>query len=249
MEERRWDRLDGAAGLLFVVLIHAGGLLSETATSGRTEPGSGFAAAILARPRAYALSQYLVGLGTLCFLWFCWGLRGRLRRAEGEPGRLADLAFAAGAGWGLLWVLASLLGANALLLADFFQHPDGARLVAALELPTTPLGLFLQGVFAGATSLVALRHGVLPRWLGWAGAVPGAGIVLGATALPLADPVGLRPSEEIGNPLTFLSGLLAYGLFQLWVVATSVVLMRGPPRAAEHVVAIPSAAAGESGQV
>ena len=228
--ERRGDQLGAVAGIVSVLLHFASGRLQEVAVTQTADPGPAFATSLLARPALFAFAMYLMGLGGLSFLWFCWTLRRLFRRVEPEPGRLADLSLVSGTGWAGLLILASVLGANAPVLAAYYQQPEAARFVVALELPRVPLGLLLQGLWAGATGLAGLRLRLFPRWLAWAGAALGALLVLAATIQPLADPTASRATPEVG-PVTAFSGFLSFALFFLWVLAASVMLVRQRPGA------------------
>jgi hypothetical protein len=91
-------------------------------------------------------------------------LASRLRLAEGEPGRLASIAFGIGTIWGAIWLLSAMFNSAAIVLAADYQFPDGARLAAILarEMLTilTPPVVF---ALALATSFVALRFGGFPK--------------------------------------------------------------------------------------
>jgi hypothetical protein len=120
------------------------------------------------------VASIFLGLAAITLLGFAGSLRTILRRAEGAPGRLAAVAFAGGAlaAGLLLLVNAITLGvAAAVSFEDIEVDPAAYRLVDAIV-----FGLLLQigvaaAVLIGATSIVALRTGVFPRWLGWAGVI------------------------------------------------------------------------------
>lgn len=118
------------------------------------------------------LSSSLLGLAGLVFLLFLGSLRTVLRRAEGGTGRLSAVAFAAGVVFtGLLFAKNSIdLGAAiAVEWQDLEIDPGVYQLLDGLW-----AGLLMHegvalGVLIGATSVVALRTGVFPRWLGLTG--------------------------------------------------------------------------------
>jgi hypothetical protein len=68
-------------------------------------------------------------------------------------------------------------------------------------------------VMLSATAVVMIRWGALPRWLGWAAAVTGLGL-LGALAAVAISP---SPPEWASLPML---------LFLVWMVAASIALIR-----------------------
>jgi hypothetical protein len=205
-----WERRAGWGGIAFAVFSLAWGLVilgsdlggfdssdeelrasldPETGDAGRLWPASIFLA--------------LAGAG---LLWFLGSLRLLLMRADPTT-RLTAVAFAAGV---VLVTLVFVKNAIQLGLAvaigweDVEVDPDAYRLLDA-----TLFGLIMHegvagAVLVGAASVIVLRSGVLPRWLGWAGAVVAV--------------------------LAFFSLLLwGLGLLALlaWVAAVSVFVLRG----------------------
>jgi len=82
---------------------------------------------------------------------------------------------------------------------------------------------FPLAAFLSASSIAVLTSGLLPRWLGWFGLVATAAQLLGAASfqqsgwfMPQGDSVALQ--AEVGTLL-------------LWLVATSILMLLGGPRA------------------
>jgi hypothetical protein len=116
--------------------------------------------------RGLAAAQ-LGGLAAALLVWFGGSMRATLRRAEGEPGRVAAIAFGgfllAGVG------LASIFGFDFAAAETAGDVPAEVThtLSVLSELFFIP---FTMGLFVAllATAVVTLRHGVpLPRWLGF----------------------------------------------------------------------------------
>jgi hypothetical protein len=116
--------------------------------------------------RSLAAAQ-LGGLASALLVWFGGSMRATLRRAEGEPGRVAAIAFGgfliAGVG------LASIFGFDFAAAETAGDVPAEVThtLSVLSELFFIP---FTMGLLVAllATSVVILRHGgLLPRWLGF----------------------------------------------------------------------------------
>ena len=85
----------------------------------------------------------------------------------------------------------------------------GSQNGLSIELIDRPIALLLAAVLVGATSLLTLRAGPLPRWHGWVSGVLAALFVVGSGLEGVFGP-------PLGAPAI---------LFPLWVLATSVVLI------------------------
>jgi hypothetical protein len=116
--------------------------------------------------RALAAAQ-LGGLAAALLVWFGGSMRATLRRAEGEPGRVAAIAFG---GFVLAGVgLASIFGFDFAAAETAGDVPAEVThtLSVLSELFFIP---FTMGLLVAllATAAVTLRHGgLLPRWLGF----------------------------------------------------------------------------------
>jgi MFS family permease len=155
------------------------------------------------------VGAFVLAFCGLFLLWFAAGLRQRLRLAEGPDGRLANVAL----GGAVLLVALLWVGA-----AAFAAVPGGVSLGGATELSNADVARFVPsagfasilifGMFGAialidATSIVIMRTGVLPRWLGWLGFVCGVVLLFAVVFLPV-----------IALPI--------------WLIAASIVLYRQP---------------------
>jgi hypothetical protein len=145
---------------------------------------------------------FLIAAAALCLVLFSHGIRVVIDRAGPAVSSAARVAFAGG-----LAASALILAGNALSRATAFSATD-----AEFELDPNTRRLFENAGFllfvcgalaaillAAGVAVASLRHGVLPRWLGWASVVT-------AVLLPLAI------------------GFVGFLIFLLWVLLVSGVL-------------------------
>jgi hypothetical protein len=162
-------------------------------------------------------------LGFLFFLFFLGSLWSALRRAEGGSGWLSLTAFGAG----LMSVTIKVASAAPVLAARHRSgglDPQLARTLQDINDASFFLTFFPLAVLLAAFAIVAIHSGALPRWLGWIAAVMCVAFLAG----------GLAGSADLGSEWAGLPMIL----FTVWVVATSVVLIRraGEPRPVETEV-------------
>lgn len=207
--EARWQRLSrvtGVAGLLTIVLV----FVPIIAQSGEEPDFNGSAEEALTFIRSVdtALAEfgrYSMTVGMVAFLWFVAGLATLLRRVEGEPSWRSTVALASG-----VVVVPMVLDGS----WDAATHraedldPQLARYAFDVGNLTFTNAWVAMGSFAIACGWVMVSTGFLPRWLGWLAIVGGGGLVLAR---------GVRLSEI---------WFLPYGLFWLWVIVCSVLLIR-----------------------
>jgi hypothetical protein len=157
------------------------------------------------------IATYLLVLAGVFFLWFLASLRNRLLAAEGEPARLTVIAFASGVVF-VAMVLAAACAFSLPAAAITFGGEDFGGAEAARYLPELgyPL-LLIGGMFAAiamvdAASILIVRTGVLPTWIGWFGFVAAVGLLFSVFFVPLI-------------------------LLVLWVLFVSIALIRARPGA------------------
>jgi hypothetical protein len=210
-----WQRHGGWSGIVFVTVWAVGFVVrgdtpwydDSTADIRRYWQDSG---------DRYIVVQYVVLLAAvLLFLPYALALTEHLGRAEGEPrlwsrvsllGAVLLVAFALGAG--AAW------GAMAFAIDDLSDQE--VRLLMTLDVGAFQTEGFAIGLFVLAASLVAVGTAALRRWVGILGLVSGVGLLLW--------PMGLLP-DDLNNVFN-LVGFLAFLLALVWVVSTSVALLR-----------------------
>lgn len=224
MSESRWGRLGAVSGIVFAVLFTLGIMLPDLPGDTETDGAAiaGFYADGGSRVTVI-IGMYLLMLAGIAYLGFVANLYRGLRQAEGDSGVLATLALAAG----VLFVamLYSAGGAWAAVPAGI-EFGSAAQPTGDIALWFTQLGfvdLLIHGLFAAivvivATSILALRTAVLPRWLAWTGFVCAFLLVFGVVYMPM-----------IALPI--------------WAIATSVAMLRRPVLRTERAAQTVSTAA------
>jgi len=199
MQQNRWERLAPLTGVVSVAII-----VAVFAIGGNTPEGEDGAAKVQAfyikHHDKHAALAFILAIAVPFLLFFASSLRSDLRRAGGT-GQLANAAFAGGV---LAAVGFGILASVHLALAESAAH---ARTIGTTQtLNVLDSNDFIPAV-AGIALLVfaagasAIRHGGLPKWLGW------VGIVIGVVAF---TPAGF---------FAFLAG-------GLWVLIVSLLLTR-----------------------
>jgi hypothetical protein len=195
-----WERLAALAGVAFVLLYVAAFALGiEVGKSDREildyYGDSGNRA-------KEVVAFFLIAAAALAFLVLASSLRSLIARAEQETAMLAALAWAGGTACGVLVLAGNAVSratAFAAMSDDFELDPNTRRLVEDIGFLLFVSGALAAILLVVAVSVAALRHGVLPSWLGWAGFVV-------AALLPLAI------------------GFVGFLVFLVWVLAVSAAL-------------------------
>ena len=146
-----------------------------------------------------------------------------MRRAEGgEP------MFAVVATGGAVFAIAVVNVSAVLLSVMAIVGPQalGASQTRTLYLLTNnliALGAMGLGLFTGAFATVIIRSGVLPRVLGWIGAL--------IALVFLATGGGIASTRDV----FFYLGFVGFLAFSLWTLVVSVMMYRAPSRAGAPV--------------
>jgi hypothetical protein len=199
-----WERWAAVAGVAFVALFIAAFALGIEVGPSDREILEHYADS--GNRSKEIVAFFLIAGAALAFVVFAAGLRALIARAEPEPAPLASIAWAGGIACAAL-ILAGNAVSRATAFAatsdDFVLDPNTRRLAEDAGLLLLASGAIAAMLLVVAVSLAALRHGVLPRWLGWAG-FPAAAL------LPLAV------------------GFVGFLVLFLWVLAGSAALARRP---------------------
>jgi hypothetical protein len=158
------EKLGAAAGLWSAVWLGLHYLILRGAAADPSGPPVTYVRVLLDERMTWEWATALRVMGGLMIIWFMGSLAGRLRMAEGEPGRLSSIGFGLGVVWGAIWLLSAMFNSVAIVLAAQYQDAEGARLAGILAreivLILTPSIVF---TLALATSFVALRFGGFPK--------------------------------------------------------------------------------------
>jgi hypothetical protein len=207
MNDRPVPLAAALSGLTSIVLLFAGQAIGGSGSPDLTASRSKIASWVAQQHGGAA--HYVGGivelLGILAMIVFAATLWSVLRNGDSEDGITAATAFGAG-----LTSAAVKLASVPAAFAATWRHGVSPQLAAALvdmNNLSFVLTWTLDAVMLAAAATVIFRRAVLPRWLGWLGAVTAALLVVSAPAANHIPPLGV---------------LLAF----LWIAGTSAVLTR-----------------------
>jgi len=171
MKPSRWERLAPLTGVLFVVIVVVSFSIGGS-TPEEDDPAAKVQAFYVAHHDKQSALALLVALSIPFLLFFSSTLRHYLRRMGGT-GQLANAAFAGGilaaAGFGFV-------SSVHLAVANAGEHATTISTIPTLNVLDN--NDFIPAA-AGAAVLVfsaglaVVRHGGLPKWLGWVGILIG----------------------------------------------------------------------------
>jgi hypothetical protein len=218
MNDRKWERWSALGGILFVALILASAFLPGS------PPKTGDSAAKIAKFVADERDEirwagYLAGLAILPLFWFAGAVWRLMRRAEGDNPRLTVVA-ALGVGFAaLMGALGGIiLGVLGILGVAGSGGASGTKFFYVLSANVGVATSFGAAVFVGALSVVMIRTGVLPRALGWIGALIAVLFTVGGAVV--------ASTRDVFFDLSF-AGFLA---FSIWLIVVSVLMFMAAGR-------------------
>jgi hypothetical protein len=219
MDEKQWERWGALGGVVFVVLVVVSAVIGGSPPK-PTDSALKIAKYFRDNQDALKIGSYLNGIGLVVFLWFLATLFGRLRRAEGGSGRVSGIALT-----GAVVALTIATVANG-ITAYAVLHPLGSA--SSFQVATILFGYagFAIAVFVAATSIVVLRTSLLPRWLGWIGAVVALLWLVGAAAV--------STENDTINGI----GFVVFLLWAIWLLVVSALLYRATTAAPEPATGV-----------
>ena len=197
-----WDRIGAVSGIVFAVLVIVS--IQVSLGTGETTTPTDIAGIIAidynGRSEELRFGAFLMTAAVFFLFWFLPLLRHRLEAAQGESGWLPSVAFGAGLTAGALLLILASLGFAGSLVVKFEGDWQVAKTLLVLSWDYMIVLAAPFAALVAATSVVSIRSGALPAWLGWI-----------SLALVLA-PVFAAPA-------------LTTMLFLVWVVVVSLVLL------------------------
>ena len=208
-------RSGAIAGLVSVLLMASGVAFVASLDLPYDAPAALLVSEIEEKRNSLGAGIFLFALAGAFLFWFLGALHSVLREAEGGTGSLSSVALAAGSLWAFLWVLYAAMVFSAFELMGYYNDPQAAKTAGGIgwNILVGPIAFLLPAVLLLSTAVLSIRAQALPRWLGWASAALAGLLVLGS---------GL--GATFGGPAQ-----AAVVAFPLWVLVTSVVLLRARP--------------------
>ncbi len=210
------ERYAPATGLVFVVVVIVATIVQGSPPT-LTDNAQEFADYFDDNDTRIRVAQFINAVAVIPFLWWLGGLWATLRRAEGGAPRLTVAA-----GLGSVVAVTCVLIGSAVMSTAALSPLDGGglKLFATLSVTMYAAGALGVATLVLASSVVILRSGVFPVWIGWLGLVNGVvWIAAGLSLVSTRDAVGFI-------------GFLSFLIWLVWIIAISVVMLRNPEPAA-----------------
>jgi hypothetical protein len=194
----RPERLATASGALFAVLLIVGLLMQAVAVGGVEEESRASVVARFSDNRNelwVELGGLLVGFAVFFALIFLGRLWVSLRSVEGENAVFSTAAVAGGALMATLLAAATAINVAAFSSYDYYDAyavpPDTVLLLQSVFFYLQGFALVGGGVLVGATSVVAARTRIFPKWFAIAGLTLALVCMFGTWALFVFVPLPL----------------------------------------------------------
>jgi hypothetical protein len=216
MEDSIWERWAPVGGIVFAVLIAVAGLIAGTPPK-LTDSTAKIGKYLADHQGVLRWSAYIGAVGTGFALWWAGSVWRCIRAAEGGTPMLAVTAVG-----GLLLGLSVAMVSSiitAVLATPGVGLGTGAGSVRFFYVLTSALfgGVGIGIIaFAGAFSVVIVRTRVLPSLVGWFGLLVAIVWIPGAAVMSTT------------RDAVFVIDFVGFLLFALWVLVTSIVMLRRP---------------------
>jgi hypothetical protein len=211
------QRSAGWSGIVFIVLAIVGAILPGAPPPG-TETGQSLVAYLDAHRSAWLFGGWLVFPQTVFFVWFVVGLRNYLQGAPAGDDTLPLYALIGG----ILSAGVALIAGGIQIALGFVPAADlGPNVVKALYvvwlIAGTPLIFMPTTVLTFASGHCLRRQASAPKWLAAVSYVTAIVCAL-ATLTAFSNTGAMSPSG--------IAGYVPFFVLVIWVVSTSVVLVR-----------------------
>ncbi|MEP6528010.1 MAG: hypothetical protein ABJA86_12705 [Nocardioidaceae bacterium] len=211
----RMERFAPLTGIVAIVLFVAEAIVSGD-TPNVDDPAQEIVAYWSHNAGTQEIAASLFGLAAVAIVWFGASIRAALRQAAGGADRLGSLAHA---GTGLIAVGLSIYASFGLAAAHSAGDVPASTTQTFNVLSRDDMFVLLAvgaALLLLSTALAVLRHGGLPRWIGW------VSLVLGVVAL-----VAL-----VLGPAVSGVGFVAFLALVLWIPAVGILIYKGQSSAA-----------------
>ena len=184
-----WERWSPLTGIVSVVCSVIGTLLVLGQPQDHDPDAKIVAYFAVHSHRVQGVVGFFVFLvGILLLLAFLGTLRARLAAADGGAGSLSALVFGAGVASAAIWVVSMLIARADTFAASttskFHVDPNSYRMFADTAYFGWVAATFVGALVVWATSAIALRTQILPRWFGRLGILVGISQLLGIFFFP-----------------------------------------------------------------
>ena len=215
MDDRRSDRSLALAGVVFVVLMLIAGLLPGSPPK-PNDSAAKIVKFVTDKNDQLRWAGFVGVLASIVLLGWLGAVWRLLRRAEGGVVRLAVGAALGAAMAAALFNAAGVLMSTVAIVGAPSIGPSGTRFFYLLFGGLGAAGGIGLALFVGATSTVIIQTGVLPRALGWFGALIAVVLLVGGGTIASTRDV------------FFVCGFVGFIGFALWTLIASVLMYRLP---------------------
>jgi uncharacterized membrane protein len=185
----KWERWATLSGVLAVVFWILGVILISSKAKGDKGPEA--LASYHQHSDGILVGGLLSSIGVLLFIWFLASLRSHYLATEGQPGRLSTLAFGGGIAASVIAMLIPVADEVGALNKNDIDA-SGAAVLHHFSDAFFIATEYMLPVFFFSSAILALRHGALPKWLGWFSVLIGIVLLIGPigwAALIFATPI------------------------------------------------------------
>lgn len=171
-------RIGALAGILFVILIVVGFIVQGDVNPEPSDPSAAIARELENDRDQRDAGSYIGLLGWLSFFWFLAYFRKRLQEAEGEGGWLTSGAYGGGLVAAAMLLVAVSFDLASTSISNYGPDTQVAKTIVALSWNYHwVIGPPLIAM-TGVASIIIVRFGALPRWIGWIGILPTVTLLL-----------------------------------------------------------------------
>jgi hypothetical protein len=208
MATSRFARWAPLTGTIFFVLALLGVLIGGPDSPNFPDRPAKYVAYYHSHTGRVFASSWLMLVAVFFLLWFLGSLNQRMHRFEGGDGRVARLAFGGGVAGSALMLAGIVVNMLPAIRADDNKVLSDDVAVAWGDLSVGLIFIAAPIAFAvllAGAALLGLRTGMMPAWWSWVTAVVALGL------------------------LVIFVSFLFLGLFVIWVLVMSILLLRAQP--------------------